>query len=538
MLRGRRRQALALTLVVGMVYLPFLGTNFFFDDIYFIAVAAKYYATALFNFDLRWFPYASLGWSVTVFSDVVPHFFHLGNALIHWGSVVLLYILIKRITGLALPEAPGATIAQGALLAALIFAVHPVAVYAVGYVVQRSILMATFFGLLMFWAYLRAATSGQRRWLALSILSYFVACFSKEHSALLPAALAALAILLRGQNKLDRQSLWLVWAGFLSVFVLIVLRAKGVFGSPYEAMAAQLFEQQGIVAGSPMLHLLSVMTQAGLFFKYLLLWLLPNPAWMSVDMREQFIPVWTAWQGWLGLAGYLAYGAVALRLLLRGGSKGLAGFALLYPWLLFPIEFTAIRVQEPFVLYRSYLWMPGVLLLIPLLLLRFPARRTVLALLLVPVFLVPLSWNRLWVFDDTFRMWDDAARLLADERVAGADRIYFNRGQALIAAGKWQDAAKDFERAATISPQLAPIHFNLGVAYANTGRYQDALAQFDSAIVLDAADARVYYAKGVTLRIMGRTEEAKKMLNISCELDDSTACLVLYGRLHPLKTKP
>jgi hypothetical protein len=538
LLCGRRKQSLLLALAIGLVYLPFLGTNFFFDDIYFIAVAAKYYATAWFHFDLRWFPYASLGWSVTVFSDVVPHFFHLGNALIHWGSAVLLYVLIKRITESALPEAPSTTIARGALLAALVFAVHPVAVYAVGYVVQRSILMATFFGLLMFWAYLRAATSGQRRWLVLSVIAYFVACFSKEHSALLPAALAALAILLRGQNSLDRRMLWLVWTAYLSVFILVVLRAKGVFGSPYEAMAAQLFEQQGIVAGSPMLHLLSAMTQAGLFFKYLFLWLLPNPAWMSVDMREQFVPAWTAWQGWLGVVGYLAYGAVALRWLLRGGSKGLLGFALLYPWLLFPIEFTAIRVQEPFVLYRSYLWMPGVLLMLPLLLLRFPARKTLLAMLATLLVLIPLSWNRLWVFDDTFRMWDDAARLLQNERVAGADRIYFNRGQAELAAQKWQEAALDFERAAAISPQLEPIRFNLGVAYANLGRYEEALAEFDSAIAIDASDSRVYYAKGMTLRGMGRIEEAKQQMKKSCELDNSTACLVMYGTLHQLKTKP
>ena len=49
-----------------------------------------------------------------------------------------------------------------------------------------------------------------------------------------------------------------------------------------------------------------------------------------------------------------------LRLLLRGGIKGLFGLALLYPWLQ-PVKFPSIRVQEPFVLYRGYLSMPGMM---------------------------------------------------------------------------------------------------------------------------------------------------------------------------------
>lgn len=529
---------LLLALAVGLVYLPFLGSPFIFDDIPFFNAGAQYYASAPFHFDLRWFSYATLGWSITIFSDVVPHFFHLGNALIHFGSVVVLFLLLRDVIGIILPGASRTAIKQGALLAALLFAVHPVAVYAVGYVVQRSILMATFFGLLMFWAYAHAVVCGRKRWLAVSVAAYFIACFSKEHSAVLPFSLAAFAILLRAQNKLDRKALWLAWGGYVATFTLIVLRAKGVFGAPYESMAAQLFEQQGIVEGTPVLHLLSVLTQAGLFFKYLFLWLVPNPAWMSVDMREQFIGNWAAWQAWLGLLLYLAYGVFAIRWLLRGGAKGLVGFALLYPWLLFPIEFATIRVQEPFVLYRSYLWMPGLMLLIPLLRLRLSGRRALVGMVGVILLCVPLSWNRLWVFADNYRMWDDAARLLKNERVAGADRIYFNRGQAEMAAQKWEAAALDFERSVAISPQLAPIHFNLGVAYANVGRPQDALAQFDRALAIDAKDDRVYYAKGIVLRNLGRAEEGRQQVEKSCELGGAVACLVLTGKLPPAKSKP
>jgi tetratricopeptide (TPR) repeat protein len=248
---------------------------------------------------------------------------------------------------------------------------------------------------------------------------------------------------------------------------------------------------------------------------------------MSVDMREPFVATWTDWYGWLGLSAFIAYGVAAIRLLLRGGMKGLIGFALLYPWLQFGVELVGIRVQEPFVLYRSYLWMPGLLLLVPLLLLKLPQRRTLVILGCISILLIPLAWNRLWMFGDKYRMWNDAAMLLKHERVAGADRIYYNRGQALMEAKQWEEAAKDFERSAAISPQLAPIHHMLGEAYNNAGRYQDALAQYDAAIAIKADDTRYHWGKGLALKRLQRNDEARVELEKSCKLNYFAACLLV-----------
>jgi tetratricopeptide (TPR) repeat protein len=298
-------------------------------------------------------------------------------------------------------------------------------------------------------------------------------------------------------------------------------------------MAAALFEQQGIVASTPMLHLLSALTQAGLFFKYLFLWLLPEPSLMSVDMREQFISSPEAWQSYLGLAAFIAYGVVAIRLLMRGGMKGLVGYAMLYPWLQFGVELVGIRVQEPFVLYRSYLWMPGVLLLIPLLLLKWPERRTYVLVGFVALLLIPLAWDRLWIFGDNYRLWNNAAVLLKNEHVPGADRIFYNRGQAEMSMQKWQNAVSDFERVVAINPRLEPVHYILGVAYTNAGRYQDALAQYDAAIAIKSDDDRVYYAKGMTLKKLHRDNEAMRQMEQSCKFKNAIACLISSGQMKP-----
>jgi hypothetical protein len=377
--------------------------------------------------------------------------------------------------------------------------------------------------------YLRGLLTGKIHWLVLAVLAYFMAAFSKEHSALMPAVLAAETILLRGRILASTRSLWLSWISFCAIGLLIILRAKGIFGTPYEAMASSLFEQQGIVASTPMLHLLSILTQAGLFFKYLLLWLLPNPAWMAVDMRVPLVPSLSAWQGWLGAAGFALYGFIGVRLLLRGGIKGLIGLALLYPWLQFVLEFTSVRVQEPFVLYRSYLWLPGMLLIIPILLNNRPRKRAWLVMGVIVILLASAATNRLWVFADNYRLWKDAARLLTNEHEAGADRIYFNLGQAEAASGKREEAIADFKRALAISPQYAPVHFELGWLYAVSGRYQEAMVEFDAAITNDPSYANAYYGKGLLMKMRSENTQATELLMKSCELKNAMACLLVKG---------
>lgn len=528
---------LSLFAAVCLLYLPFLGSPFVFDDLtFFFGGVAGEYARSWFHFDLRWLPYATLGWTEMLFSNVVTHFFHLGNLLLHAANVLLLFHLLRLLAGsvIAEPEKQSAVV-WGAWLGAMIFALHPVAVYAAGYVIQRSILMATCFALIVQLAYVRGIladkVAGQARWLALAVAAYFMAVFSKEHSVMTIALLATETVLLRDKLQVARPVLGWAWACLAGVALLIMLIAKGVLGTPYEAMAAALFEQQGVVASTPTLHLLSVLTQAGLFFKYLLLWLLPNPAWMSLDMREPFVSSMGAWQGWLGAAGFAAYGFIAMRLLLLGGIAGLAGLALLYPWLQFMLEFSSIRVQEPFVLYRSYLWMPGLLLFIPLLLTKWPSKKVIIAVGLAALLLAPLAANRLWVFADHYRLWNDAVLLLPNDRVAGADRILFNRGQAASGRGNLDGAIEDFQRAVAISPQYAPVRFELGWAYALKGRYQEAMMQFDAAIASDAKHASSYYGKAMLLKMRHENKLATENMEKSCELKHAMACLIVKGHV-------
>ena len=543
-LRERSRgMILGLLLAMGLVYLPYINNALFFDDLPFFASAASNFAELPFSFDLRWFPYASLGWTWKMFSDT-PLPLHLGNLLLHGANTLLVFVLLQQLTSLTLNSNKPITkqiilsnsffaspANWSAWLGALTFACHPVAVYAVGYVVERSILMATLFTLAMQLAYMQGLVCDKKYqqicWLALSVFFYCIAVFSKEHSLMAPAIVVAMTVLLKHSNKANWRTLAATWLGFVAVAVFVILKIKGIYGVAYEHDAAALFGQQSIVTSAENLHLLSAITQAGLFFKYLLLWLLPNPAWMSIDMREPFTSTVGLWQNWLKVGCFMAYGAIALKLLLKRNKMGLLGFALLYPWLLFFIEFSSVRVQEPFVLYRSYLWAPGLLLLIPLAIDYLPKRRGVIAILTVMILaMIPLSWNRLWVFADGYRLWNDAAVLLKNDTVPGAARIFYNRGLAELNK-KPKEAVIDFKRVLAIDPTIYQAHENLGSAYLGVSQFALGLDSYNKSIAINPENGSAYFGKAFALKRLNNKTGAAEALSKSCELKNVSACIIL-----------
>lgn len=528
-----RNKALLLLLLVGLVYLPFLHNPLVFDDTsFFKGGSPANFADAGFYFNTRWFPYKTLG--VTwVFFDEDPLVFRVQNLLLHGMNVLMLLLVLRLWISLFVEEPARQKMANwGAWLGALVFACHPLAVYGTGYLVQRSILMATLFTLLMHLAYFRGLIDGDKRYAVLAVAAYFLAAFSKEHSMMAPAILLPLTWVLRGQIKLPRPALLVTWIGFAVIALIVVLGAKGLIGQTYEKDAGSLFGQEELLKGLPMLHLLSVLTQAGLFFKYCLLMLIPNPAWMSVDMREQFILTLADWRGWSGLLAFFIYGLLALLCLMRGGRVALLGLALLYPWCFYFVEFSTIRVQEVFVLYRAYLWLPGFMLLLPLLFGALPDRKIMLAGALATLLLVPLAWNRLWVFADNYRLWDDAVQLLHGENRLGAQRAYYNRGYYTAAEkGDWARAIEDYKRSLQINPAFPQVKMALAGAYANVGRHQEALVEYDQAIALNPKNPDFYYEKALFLKKMRDDAGAMVHMQKSCDLGKGMACaMVNFGK--------
>lgn len=518
---------LLIPLGVALLYMPFLDNPAVFDDLYMFlnnAATLRDYAAYDNPLRLRGLPNATLGWTFEWFGMQTLAPFRLGNMLLHIAVGLVLFRFLSLLYHEALGVCEYEKLAYGwsAGLAALLFVLHPVSVYAVAYLVQRSILFATLFSLLALWSYLQGLIHANAKgWLFASVVFYAAAVFSKEHAIALPMVMLALTILLRTPSRKLLKELWWVYALCGIVAVYIVLAMKGVLGTGYEPYAQGMLEDVRPEYAYP----LSLLTQGTLFFKYIGLWLLPNPLWMSVDMRESFAA------GFLGLhfAGLMAYlitGGVGVFLLFQRGRVGLIGFAILFPWLLFATEFSTVRIQEIFVLYRSYLWMPGVFILLPLTFSSLTVVRRLPYAIILCVLLLPATLERLHVFSDKLLLWDDAARLVeGKEKLPGVFRIYYNRGNAFLRVGKYQDALNDYLKAAELYPKEKNVHYAIGITQKLLGRYELAVKAFNQTTKVDPDFAKAYHGRGLIYLMQPETlEVARNNFLIGCRLRLEISC--------------
>lgn len=527
-----------LVAAVGGLYGQFLWNPIMFDDLPFFMVdhdgnqpVSNYQFGLL---ELRSLPYATLAWGKAWFGLDLWHF-RVENMVLHLAVVVALYFFLRALSQWLLKSLDQAHLSSDvpAFWGALIFAVHPVATYATGYLVQRSILMATLFGLMAMLAYVHGSLSGRKRWLWVSVACYYFSVFSKEHAIMLPAVIFALGILVNTDWREQLRKQWDVFAAFALIALIVVLAKKGMLGSVYEIYGASLLQESSRDLAYP----LSVLTQAWLFFKYAGLWLAPNPDWMSIDMREPFAQdVLSLYL--VAMLAFLAWGWLAVWLLFKRGRLGLLGFAMLFPWLMFMTEFSTVRIQEQFVLYRSYIWAVGGFVLIPVVFTLFDRKVVAFVLGIFAFAFFPIAMERLSTMSHPILLWDDAEKLVRGRSdLPGEFRIYYNRGTELIKVDRYDEAVNDLKRAIELQPDLTPAYGNMGAAYLKKHAWKEAADAFSKVISIatrtgERLDMRPYLGRAMAYEEMGEMDKALLDYAVSCELA-KRGCEKLGGGFKP-----
>lgn len=526
-----RISALVLFILVVAVYVPFLNNPLIFDDYNIVSSPSFFDYIFQFSFAPRWLAYATLAHTHVMMDGSITAM-RVGNLLIHAINVVLIFVLLRALCVATSSDSDFRRRDVRALvlasIGAALFAVHPVAVYGVGYLVQRTILMATLFMLLMLITYLRWLQTGRTALWVWSAICYFLSVFSKEHSIAAPAVALLLTLVLHRPSTALFRRLIVPFAAYAAIAMLAVLMVRGVLGSAYEPFALDMIKDAQDSGVDPSLaYPLSIVTQIYLYFKYVFLWMFPDVRWMSVDMREPLATSLLAWSYTGAIVGIACYVVVATAMLLRGGRVGLAGWLLLFPWIMFVTELSTVRVQEPFVLYRAYLWFPLFGALLPLALMQVRAKVAIALAIPVLCVWVALSWNRLHSLSDVLLTWEDAAKLLVTGKEPGAGRIYYNRALALSARNRHQEALADMDRAVSLNPRLAPVYFTRATVYFRLKRHAEALQDLNASVSLDPTRSSVYLARSTVLKQLKREEEALIDLRKSCEMKDVIGCYVL-----------
>ncbi len=534
--------------LAAALYVPFLNSPWVFDDRMFFAggPAFYHYATTPLGLGLRLPPYFSLAMTETMGGSMQVHrgislLFHIACALALYRLLYDLQRLAAQAGRAAVQEAGfDSDAAVRAAIVAAAFAVHPVAVYGAGYLVQRSILFATLFSLLSLLLFLRGLRQGKLSDAIAAAVLYSLAVLSKEHALLLPAAALPLLALAGVPWRFALRHMALYWAACAPAAVFALLLSTGVIGSAYEDAFRAIVSQMETagdegVAASPLS--MSIVTQAGLFFRYLALWWWPDPGAMSVDLRVDFLGTWSA--GWITakVLAFIACGALGAALSWQRGAARIAGFGLLYFWLLYLVEFSVARFQEPFALYRSYLWAPGIACIAVAALSKVPQRVAIAAGVVACLALGYAARDRLSSFSSPLLLWEDAVTKLPQQTVPWGSRTMYNLGREYLYTGQPGKAVEIAERCIALYPETAQCRYARGAIRLQQKDFEQARADLSRVIEMQPASAIVHHRLGLALEGLGRMEQAHASYRRASELGYKGADLELE-RLRSSDAKP
>lgn len=502
------------------IYLPGLGNPLVFDDAYLSDRLLEDHRNSP-ALRVRALSYGSFVWLLELLGEGWWKQ-RLVNLAIHVGVVAALVGLYREILR-AIAVTPAAGAAPGAetagydkspalWLAIAFFALNPVAVYGVAYLVQRSILMATLFVVLGLWLFARGLARRQPWLHAPALACYALALASKEHAVLAPLAAVPLYIVVARPSLPRLAALAGAGAVLVGAAAFLFLSLFGeIIGKPFDEFSHIYLKQlsrldPGALANA---YPLSIMNQAYLFFEYGLRWFLPWSGWMSIQMRPPFPVSFATFPHVLGVLGYASVVVGGFFLVLRYRDwRALLGLSVLFPALLFATEFAIVWVQDPFVLYRSYLWaigVPGIVFI----LVHGPSPRVLMAIGLVAGCL--LAWQameRVISMSSPERVYTDAIEKLPDDpRAVGRWFPYLNRGNAYFDRNQYELALRDFEASAALGDE-GMGKFNAGSIFLLQGKPREALAAFDEAQKQGYTLYNLPFQRGMALLALRRPAEA------------------------------
>ncbi|HNT33587.1 MAG TPA: tetratricopeptide repeat protein [bacterium] len=442
--------------------------------------------------DVRYWPlFYSTFWLDYVISGIHPVFSHGVNLLIHLANILLVWHVLKR---LAFP---------GALLAAAIFAAHPVHSESVAWVIERKGLLSMLFFLLAFRAHLQFVNTKDVKTLGVAVLMLALSLLSKPVAVVFPVVVV----------------LWMYWKG------IVFSKRNLLFTVPYFALSA--------VSG--LLNVLSSRLYDPVSFGFTpaeRLLIVGRAFWFYVSKLIAPYSLAMIYERWsVDTGNFLQWlfpiSAVLLFVLLwwarsRIGKEPLIAFSLFFVILSPVLGFVDYsHMAYSFVANRyQYLASVPLIALFSAGILRWARARIDLhrsgfsvVLGFILIILCLLSWQQ----DATFKSMETLFRhnIKVNPNAAAA---HDSLGLCLLQRGEPMQAQKHFQRALELEPHMLEAIVNLGLAFAHQDKADQAIEQYEKALAIDPDNAPALTNLGNIYARLGRYDESLRWFNRLVEI--------------------
>jgi tetratricopeptide (TPR) repeat protein len=380
-----------------------------------------------------------------------------------------------------------------ALLAALVFSLHPAHVSSVAWASGIQELLAAFFVLLALLALLRhPGAAGDRRAMIAATVAFVLALLSKEVAiGLLPLA-GVWAFARRATEPEEARRFGkaaAVFGGVTIVYLGVRLAVLGGLAKPWP-------HAPGLAASIPSIPV------AFVAYLRLLVW----PSGFAIFRPER--PVWRPTDApvLLSLLVVIVLGLL-MAAALRKKRELLLPAAWLFAWLLPVLNFWALDPQ--WMVTDRYLFLPS--LALPwLLLLLLPRRFSVAVLALLTIVFGGLSLRYAAIFAD------ERTFVAAMEKAEPTSPLIFaEKGRLLLRDGRTAAAEAALTRAVELDPRDAGTLQELGDLEMKRGDFAAAEAHYRRALVDDPAASRPFKLLVLALAQAGRRQQAYALMDES-----------------------
>jgi tetratricopeptide (TPR) repeat protein len=429
---------------------------------------------------------------------------HLTNVLFHIANTLLLFILLKGMTGALWPSA----------FAATLFALHPLHVESVAWISERKDVLSTFFGLLTLISYKQYARQRSRAGYMLALLFFILGLMSKPMLVTLPFVMLLLDYWPLGRVQFETGVRLRPVGQTPSVFSLLLEKVPFFILTAASCVVTYYAQQSGgavqTISRLPLAlrienAIISYVAYIGKMF-----W----PTRLAI-----FYPYPEAAALWkvVAAAAVLAGVFILAVLQIRRRPYGAVGW-LWYVGTLVPV-IGLVQVGSQAMADR-YTYVPMIGLFI---ILAWGSAEIVGRWRLKPVWVAPAAGLLLLALMLTSRAqvghWANSVTLYthALEVTENNATAHNNLGKALNDLGRHTDAYRHYSEALRIEPHSAHSHVNWGSALLANGKTDEAIDHFHQALKLNPDFAEAYNNLGLALVRSGKIEQAASLFQIALE---------------------
>jgi tetratricopeptide (TPR) repeat protein len=457
-----------------------------------------------------------------------PHGYHLVNLLFHVMNTILLFLILRRMTKTLWPSA----------FVACLFAIHPLHVESVAWIVERKDVLSTFFWMLTMGAYSYYVEHPGFRRYCFVLLFFALGLMSKSMLVTLPFVLLlldywplrrfseiipdqkiqaeefnfvpsdkqkkkskkkdAVKEILEVKKPADPEYKWsLIYPLLLEkipLFALAIISSIVTYLAAHSAGAIHSEEMSlGVRIGNAFISYIAYMgkmiwpSNLAVFYPHpggLIPWQVLGSVFLLIVIT--LVVIWKAKKspylvtGWLWYLGTL----VPVIGIVQAGSQAMAD------------RYTYIPLIGLFIIVA---W--GV----PDLLKKWHYRKEILlASSALSIFCLSIiTWTQVGYWQNSITLFDHTLKVTDNNWFT-----YNSRGNAYYDLGDYRQAIEDYDRALRITPRYAEAYSNRGTAYHKLGNYKQAIADLNRALEIKPAYADAYNSRGTAYHILGNYRQA------------------------------